>query len=89
MSKQVIWTKHVQDTFIREGNLTDFEVQILETRIRNMTITEQSLKFNCSKSLIDKTIKKLKIKYDEVQKHHPEDMPMRRSSAKELYMDTH
>ena len=89
MSKQVIWTKHVQETFITEGNLTDFEIQVLDLRVKNKTITETSLQLNCSKSLVDKTIKKLKIRYDEVQKHHPDDLPVRRTSAKELYMDTH
>ena len=89
VSRQVIWTKHVQTTFVIEGNLTDFEAEVLDLRVKNKTITEMSMQLNCSRSLIDKTIKKLKIKYDEVQKHHPDDMPVRRSSAKELYMDTH
>ena len=89
MAHQVIWTKRITDIFYVEAHLSDFEIQVMETRVKGMTITEQSVKFNCSKSMIDKTIKKLKAKYDECQKNHPEDLPERKSSAKELYMDTH
>lgn len=88
MAHQVLWTKNITSIFYEEAHLSEFEIQIMNTRIKGMTITEQSLKFNCSKSLIDKTIKKLKVKYDEVQKNHPDELPERKFSAKELYMDS-
>ncbi|MCQ2465729.1 MAG: hypothetical protein MJ095_09115 [Oscillospiraceae bacterium] len=88
MSKQVIWTKFILETFIREGCLNEFEAEIMRTRIDGMTVLQQSLRMNCSKSTVEKTIAKLKVRYDEVQKRCPE-LPVRRSSAQELYMDTH
>lgn len=88
MAKQVIWTKYTFDTFVREGMLTPFEQEILKTRIEGMTILQQAQHLHCSKSTVEKTIASLKKRYDEVQKRLP-DLPVRRKSAAEDYMDTH
>lgn len=88
MAKQVIWTKFIYDTFVREGCLTRFEQEIMRTRIDGMTVLQQAEHLHCSKSTVEKTIAALKKRYDEVQKLCP-DLPVRRSSAQELYMDTH
>lgn len=88
MAHQVIWTKIILEEFIREGNLTDFEAQIMHTRAAGWTRTKQCDVFGVSESTLDRTIKILKKKYDEVQKYNCI-LPPRRSSAKELYMDTH
>ena len=89
MAHQVIWTNSVKEFFYKEGNLSEFQIQIMETRIKGMSIIEQSMKFCCSKSLIDKEIKKLKAIYDECQKANPDKLPPRKFSTKELYMDSH
>lgn len=88
MAKQVIWTKYTLETFITEGCLNEFEAEIMRTRVNGMTVLQQSLHLNVSKSTVEKTIAKLKRRYDEVQKKNP-DLPVRRSSAQELYMDSH
>lgn len=87
MTKQVIWTNKVLQAFIVEGNLSEDEILIMTTRAKGWTITQQSLKFNMSKSKIDKIIARLKVKYDIVQKDNQDTMPVRRSSAEEVYMD--
>ena len=89
MSHQVIWTRRVLETFIREGNLTPIEKQIMRTRAKGWTRTRQSEEFNLSVSALDVYIKRLKKKYDAVQKEHPGEMPRRKASAAELYMDEH
>lgn len=86
MTRQVIWTKLIVETFIKEGNLTKDEEMILRTRADGWTITKQSMEFGMSKSTVDKIIKRLKKKYDIVQKHSAI-LPPRKESAKELYMD--
>lgn len=89
MSTTVSWTKHAFDTFVREGCLTEFEVQVLETRVKGMTITEQADYLCCSKSTVDRTVKKLKERYDQVREHHPELPERNKNSLTEKYMDTH
>lgn len=89
MSRQVIWTQKIIDEFIRLGNLTELEEKVLRTRaINEWTVTRQSIEFCVSKSTIDRTIVRLKRKYDICQKQS-DILPPRRKSAVELYMDTH
>ena len=52
----------------------------------NMTVQNQAFMLHVSKSTVEKTIANLKKKYDIVQKNNPE-LPPRRFSAKEVYMD--
>lgn len=88
MTKQVPWNKFIVERFIELGCLSNEEQEVLRTRVAGWTITEQSLKLGMSKSKIDKIIKRLKIKYDNVQKYDVM-LPPRKSSAKETYMDEH
>lgn len=88
MTKQVIWTEQVLETFIREANLSEIEEKIMRTRAEGWTRTKQAMQLHLSLSTIDYYIKILKIKYDAVALENPA-MPPRRQSAKELYMDTH
>jgi DNA invertase Pin-like site-specific DNA recombinase len=88
MARQVVWTKIIVEEFIELGNLTKFEEQVLRTRAKGMTITEQAMTFNCSKSTIDRTIAELKKKYDAVQPYSVL-LPPRKISKEEIYMDTH
>lgn len=88
MAKQVIWTRYTYEKFVHEGFLTEFEQEVLQTRIKGMTVLQQAEHLHCSKSTVEKTIAALKKRYDEVQKRNP-DLPIRRTSAQEQYMDSH
>lgn len=87
MSHQVIWTKKTLNFFLDNSGMNDFQKQIMIDRCQNMTVTQMSMKYNRSESTIHKEIAKIKRIYDEVQRQHPNDLPVRKSSAKELYMD--
>lgn len=89
MSKQVKWTKDVLNAFIQYAMLNDDEVFIMETRIKGWSVTKQAMKLNKSESTIHKMIALLKKKYDAVQLEHPNEMPVRRASSKETWMDNH
>ena len=89
MAHQVSWSRNVLEFFIKEALLNSFEEEIMRTRVQGMTIQEQATKLCCSKSKIEKTIALLKKKYDNVQKIFPDKLPVRQTSAKEVYMDSH
>lgn len=89
MSRQVPWSKSVIDAFAEEMLLSDEEIFLLETRAKGWTVSRQALYLNCSESRIHQLIKILKQKYDIAQKHRPDQMPPRRFSAEEVYMDNH
>lgn len=88
MSHQVIWQKIVLETFIAEANLSKEEEMVMRTRVDGWSRTKQADKLHMSVSTVDRIIKRLKIKYDVVQKYNPL-LPPRKFSAKELWMDTH
>lgn len=88
IEKQICWTKKIMDTFIEEACLTKDEQNILRTRIACLTISEQDERFNISVCKINKIIKRLKWKYDNVQKYC-KDLQLCKVSAAELYTDTH
>lgn len=84
----MIWNKPVYEEFVRLAMLNETEQKVLETRIKEWTITKQCMELNLTRSTVNKIIKNLKRKYDEVQPMS-EILKPRVSSAKELYMDTH
>lgn len=86
MAKQVEWTKHIVEVFIEEAMLSELEIAILDTRVRGIPISQQAAMFNLSESSVNRIIKTLKKKYDCVQRYHP-DLPPRRMSNEEVYMD--
>ena len=88
MAKQICWNKKIVETFIEEACLTKEEQDILRTRVAGITISEQAEKFNISVGKINRIIKRLKCKYDNVQKYC-KDLQVRKESADELYIDTH
>lgn len=88
MAKQVPWNKIIVETFIEDAMLTKDEEWILRTRVAGWTITQQAQYMNTSESTINRIVAELKNKYDNVAKYNPL-LPPRKSSAKELYMDTH
>ena len=88
MAKQVPWNKIFLDEFISLAMLTEEEQSIMRTRIAGWTITEQAQKLSMSESKVNSIISRLKHKYDIVQPYS-EILPPRKSSAEEIYMDTH
>lgn len=88
MSHQVPWNKIITEEFIRIAQLTKDEEEILRTRIAGWTITEQSMRLGMSVSKVNRITRRLKAKYDDAQKYSPI-LPPRKTSAQEIYQDTH
>ena len=65
----VFWDKIKLEEFKALALLTDFEMLVLESKIKGWSRTKQSIEFNCSLSTIDRTIKQIRIKYDNVCKY--------------------
>lgn len=89
MSKQVRWTKKTYDDFCMLAMLNSDEQYILQSRIEGVPISEQAIHLHCSTSKVDRMISLMKKKYDTVQKLHPDTFPVRTTSAKETWLDTH
>lgn len=88
MAKQVPWNNIILDEFVKLAALTEDEEKIMRTRVRGWTITQQSIAFDMSPAAVNRIIKRLKIKYDNVQPYS-QLLPPRKFSAGETYMDTH
>lgn len=88
MAHQVPWNKIIVETFIKEAMLSEDEEWVLRTRVAGWSRTKQAMELGMSISTIDKIIKRLKDKYDNVQKYEPL-LPPRKPSDKETWMDTH
>lgn len=86
MAKQVEWNKHIVEVFIEEAMLSEEEIFILETRVKGYPISKQAELLSMSESSVNRIINRLKKKYDNIQKYHP-DLPKRRISNQELFMD--
>lgn len=86
MAKQVPWNEIIYSEFCRLAMLSDFEKDVLKTRIQGYSIIQQSMKFKCSESTISRTIAVLKEKYDRVQPYS-EKLPVRKTSAQEKWQD--
>ena len=96
MSRQVVWTKIILETFLEESGLNDRvsmgdgKARILEgimrTRCAGKTIVEQAEMFNCSVDSVNKYIAELKSLYDVTQKHSLI-LPVRKNSKKEEELD--
>lgn len=88
MAKQVPWNKIILEEFISIASLTKEEEEIMRTRVAGWTVTKQSMELGMSRSKVNFLIKRLKIKYDQVQPYSPI-LPPRKHSAEEVYMDEH
>lgn len=86
---RMIWTKIMIDEFIRLGNLTEAEEQILRLRASNWTITQMEMALPYSRSSINRMIATLKEKYDEVEPYSPILKKRPSHSITEEYLDTH
>lgn len=71
MSRQVAWNKIILDEFIRIGGLTEFEEQIMRTRVGGWSREKQAMEFHCSVATIDRVIKRCKLKYDNASTYSP------------------
>lgn len=87
MAHQVEWNKYLYDFFCEHAMLSEEEKFVLLTRIQGWTVTQQAMQLSKSPSSVANTISKLKKKYDSVQSQYPNELPKRKTSAKELYMD--
>lgn len=87
MSRQVVWTLDTLNNFRKYGCLTDFQYEVLKTRISGMTQQSQAFFFNCSISVIRRTVSDLKVLYDKVQKEHPELFEPRKNNVYEKWLD--
>ena len=87
MSHQVIWTRDTLEFFLKQGNFTELEENIMRSRVKGLTRVQQSIAYNVSLATVDRAIKKLKVTYDYIQLQYPEQLPERKFSVKELYMD--
>ena len=86
MTNQVPWNKIILEEFINLALLTKEEEMILRTRIYGWTVREQADRLNMSVSSVNRIIKRLKNKYDDVEKFSTILSP-RKSSEKEKYLD--
>ena len=84
--KQILWTKKIVDTFIKEGMLTKEEREVLLLRVQGYTIAEQAEMLNISDSKVNRITRRLKIKYDALQGTINE-LPKRTETTKELYRE--
>ena len=84
--KQILWTRKLVDTFIKEGMLTEEEKEVLLLRVKGYTISETSELMNISDSKVNRIIRRLKIKYDNLQ-CTIEELPKRKETTKELYRE--
>ena len=82
--KQILWTKKIVDTFIKEGMITKEEREVLIIRVKGYTIAEQAEMLNISDSKVNRITRRLKIKYDALQGTINE-LPKRTETIKELY----
>lgn len=86
MSHQVPWNKIILETFIEEACLTKEEEWIMRTRVAGWPRTKQADELNISLSALDKSISRIKKKYDNAAKYNPL-LPPRKFSEQEVWMD--
>lgn len=89
MKHQIAWTKNLTEKFIELAMLSDDEAYIMRSRVKGETVTQQALTLHKSEATIHRMIKKLKDKYDIVQKENPDVFPIRYVSKQEEYLDSH
>lgn len=87
MSKGVLWTDKLTESFIQKAALSDDEAFVMRTRARGYTVTQQAMELNKSESTIHRMIATIKKKYDAVQKEYPDEFPIRKTSKVEEFMD--
>ena len=67
MTKDIIWTKAVLETFIDEGNLNSRQEYIVRTRAKGYSILKQAEELHLSVDQVNKDIAEIKKIYDATQ----------------------
>ena len=67
MTRQILWTKPVLETFIKEGNLNKRQEYIMRTRAKGYSIVKQAQELNLSVDQVNKEVATLKKLYDATQ----------------------
>ena len=83
MTKQILWTKQVLETFIKEGNLNKRQEYIIRTRAKGYSIVKQAQELNLSVDQVNKEIAILKKLYDATQ-INTKTLPKRRKNKPDL-----
>ena len=65
--KDILWNSIILDEFIRLAVPTEFEVQIIRSRMAEQSRVQQSFAFSRSLPRVDAAIKSIRQKYDAVQ----------------------
>lgn len=65
--KDILWNKIILDEFIRLAVPTEFEIQIIRSRMADKSRVQQSFDFARSLPRLDAAIKSIRQKYDAVQ----------------------
>lgn len=65
--KDIIWNKIILDEFIRLALPTEFEIQLIRSRMAEQSRVQQSFEFSRSLPRVDAAIKSIRQKYDAVQ----------------------
>ena len=86
MRTTVNWNEDLYMLFISKMMLSRLEREVLRCRIMEYTVTEISDELGVSKSTVDRTVRKLRLKYDRLREMD-ETLPPRRMSDKEQWMD--
>lgn len=86
MAHQVPWNKIILEEFISLAMLSKEEEMIMRTRVAGWPRSRQADELNMSIESVDRIIRRLKKKYDSVQKLSPL-LPPRKASSQELWMD--
>lgn len=69
MAHQVRWNKIILEEFIELANLSEAEEIVIRTRVAGWSRLEQCDRLGISTATLDRIIKRLKIKYDEVSQY--------------------
>ena len=83
MTKQILWTKQILETFIKEGNLNKRQEFIIRSRVKGYSIVKQAQELNLSVDQVNKEIAILKKLYDATQINN-EILPKRRKNKSDL-----
>ncbi len=96
MSKSLVWSKIIIETFFEESGINDriklgdTKARIMEgimrTRVAGWTVAKQAEEFHISVDTVNKYIRELKDLYDVTQKHSVI-LPVRKQSKKEQELD--
>ena len=85
--KQVEWTYEVYESFAKEAMLTDEERYLMESRMKDIPVSIQAYTLGLSVGSVHNRIRKIKKKYDIVQKAHPDKYPVRKKGKTERWLD--